>query len=587
MRSIFLLLSSLLFLATGCTKAPADYTRIQGWNILSDSYEDALITLAASKDYNINHLQLSHEIVMNLCEVRDEKKRTIVNSLTEEAHKEGIKEVVIWDHALYKLDYYPSEFKTGLNGTINLDNPKFWEWFKNDYREMLNMILQTDGLVLTFIETGARAENQYSEILKTGPEKLAAVVDAIAEVVCTEYGKKLYIRTFAYTDAEYANTIGCINHVKNQDIILMMKETPHDFFLTHPNDKYAGTINRPTIIEFDAGNEFNGQGIIANTWPEYVLKRWIDYVNRPNIIGYVARTDRYGDTRLVGTPNEILLYTLKRSTEDTTVSAEKIYDEFITEKYGSDALPFVKPAFRMAFDIVTSTLYTLGTNTSNHSSLNYDPYKSSYGRHVSGKWLTPPVVFLKHNVNREFHYWKDIVEHLSPARFKTVDGPIKTEAPYVIDSAWVSEKDQMNEEYLRYLMTEKAYGVEQSEKALRLISQAKEVLLPGNYVTLYTLFERTLLTAHLYEATATAYWGYRIYAQGKASQTPWLKETIRDALSRMDSVVEIIDKYNVPTPIGQWNWHKDTQMAKEYHKLITSGWKEYGNIPFKQKKILL
>lgn len=78
--------------------------------------------------------------------------------------------------------------------------------------------------------------------------------------------KQLYIRTFAYTDAEYRNTIGCIEHIKSNKIILMMKETPHDFFLTHPNDRYAGTINRPTIMEFDTGNEFNGQGIIANTW---------------------------------------------------------------------------------------------------------------------------------------------------------------------------------------------------------------------------------------------------------------------------------------------------------------------------------
>ena len=49
------------------------------------------------------------------------------------------------------------------------------------------------------------------------------------------------------------------------EIRLMMKETPHDFFLTHPNDFFAGRIARPTIIEFDITGEFNGQGIIANT----------------------------------------------------------------------------------------------------------------------------------------------------------------------------------------------------------------------------------------------------------------------------------------------------------------------------------
>lgn len=58
----------------------------------------------------------------------------------------------------------------------------------------------------------------------------------------------------------------------------MMKEAPHDFLLTHPNDFIAGTINQPTIIEFDAAAEFNGQGILANTWTEFILKRWSDFL---------------------------------------------------------------------------------------------------------------------------------------------------------------------------------------------------------------------------------------------------------------------------------------------------------------------
>lgn len=52
----------------------------------------------------------------------------------------------------------------------------------------------------------------------------------------------------------------------------MMKETPHDFFLTHPDNPYIRKMNRPTIVEFDSGNEYSGQGVVANTWPEYTMK---------------------------------------------------------------------------------------------------------------------------------------------------------------------------------------------------------------------------------------------------------------------------------------------------------------------------
>ena len=214
----------------------------------------------------------------------------------------------------------------------------------------------------------------------------------------------------------------------------MMKETPHDFFLTHPNDKYAGTIYRPTLIEFDAGNEFNGQGILANTWPEYVINRWSQYIRMPYIIGYVARTDRYGDTRIVGTPNEILLEALKSYTEDSTVTPDMIYDHFISRKYGSGAIKYLKPAFKLSFDIITSSLYTLGTNTTNHSALNYESYGSSYARHVSGKWMDPPVIYVKHDVNKKFHHWKDVINHIAPPKFKTPEGLVLTEAPFIADS---------------------------------------------------------------------------------------------------------------------------------------------------------
>lgn len=579
MKWIYMLSISLVMTIQAHANQP-EYNKIQGWNILSDSYEDALVTIAAAKDFNVNHLQLSHDIVMDLREVREKKKQLLVNNLTKKAHDVGIKEVIVWDHALYSLNYYPEKFKTGPKGTIDLDNPEFWVWFENDYREMLDLIPNIDGLVLTFIETGARAENQFSQVLMTGPEKLAAVVDAIADVVCKEYNKKLYIRTFAYTEAEYANTIGCINHIKSQDVILMMKETPHDFFLTHPNDKFAGTIDRPTIIEFDTGNEFNGQGIIANTWPEYILKRWSKYVDLPNIIGFVARTDRYGNTRIVGTPNEILLYALKRFTADTIITSEKIYDEFITNKYGKNAVQYLKPAFKLAFDIVTSSLYTLGTNTSNHSALNYDPYKSSYARHVSGKWIDPPTVFVAHNVNRNFHYWKDVVEHLSPARFKTPDGPILGEAPFVLKNDWVTNRDCMDEEFLRYVITEKAYGVEKAKEALMLIQQSKRVLPEEKFEMLFALFERTLLTARLHEATATAYWGYRIYARGEKFRTSWLKDTIRRSIDDITAVSKVVDEYSKIVPIGQWNWYNDSRNANNYIKLITEGWIEYENFKF-------
>lgn len=570
----------LLLLLALCTTVPAGAepldakTPVRGWTILSNSEPDALAVIAAAKAYNINHLELSHHIVHDLREMRgDAPRQALVNRLVDAAHKSGIRQVLLWDHALYDLNYYPAEFRTGPGGTIDLDNPKFWEWFKADYRALLDLAPRADGVVLTFIETGARVERQHSTKLPTPQDKLAAVVNAVADVVIGERKLTLYARTFSYTHEEYRNIAGAIAKFTHPDVRLAMKEVPHDFFLTHPNDFFAGTIARPTLIEFDTGAEYNGQGLIANTWPEHILERARDLLRRPHVTGYVARTDRYGLTRIIGRPSEINLLALKRVSENPNVTAEAVYDEFITARYGRAALPHVKAAFKNAFDIVTSTLYTLGTNTANHSKLDYDPYASSYSRSVSGKWIDPPYVQVRHDVNRKFHYWTDVVNHLAPAWGKVAKGTPLTETPEVLERGWLTPGDLIDDTYFDYIRKEKAYGVRLAEDSVQHIERARPHLTDAQYQDLHHYFARTLLTAKLHHAVSTAYFGFRVYARGDTYQTPALMSAVRAALNDIPELARAIREYPVkPATGGQWNWVEDADEAMRYYNWITTGW---------------
>jgi hypothetical protein len=548
--------------------------QVRGWTILSDSEPDAMAIIKAAPAYNINHLELSHLIVHDLREIRDPKKQALVNRLVDAAHGSGIRQVLLWDHALYDLNYYPAEFRTGPGGTIDLDNPKFWEWFKADYRAMMDLAPNADGVVLTFIETGARAERQHSTKLPTAQDKLAAVVNAVADVVIGERKRTLYARTFSYTHEEYRNIAGAIAKFQRPEVRLAMKEVPHDFFLTHPNDFFAGTIARPTLIEFDTGAEYNGQGLIANTWPQHILERAQDLLRRPHVAGYVARVDRYGLTRIVGRPSEINLWALKRVSENPRVSAETVYDEFITARYGRPALPHVKAAFKNAFDIVTSSLYSLGTNTANHSKLDYDPYASSYSRSVSGKWIDPPVVQVGHDVNRKFHYWTDVVNHLAPAWGKVLKGTPLTETPEILERGWLTPGDLIDETYLNYVTTEKAYGVRLAEASVQAIERARPSLGKDAYDDLHHYFARTLLTAKLHRAVATAYFGFRVYARGEQFRTPGVMTKVREALTEIPALATQIREYPAkPATGGQWNWVEDAAEAMRYYDwIVKSGW---------------
>jgi hypothetical protein len=529
---------------------------VRGWTILSNSDTGADQVIAAARKYQINHLQLSHQVVHDLRELRDPAKQAQTNRLTRSAHRAGVREVAVWDHALYDLSYYPAEFRTGPDGTIDLDNPAFWTWFKQDYRNMLDLVPDTDAVVLTFIETGARVERQHSTVLKTEAEKLAYLVDQVASVVVDERRQNLYLRTFGYFPAEIVRTVDAIKLVQHRTgIRVMAKATPHDFFLTHPNDEWVRTIDRPTIIEFDAAGEYNGQGKIAGAWPEEHLNRWRYYQTLPNVIGYTARTDRYDESRIVGTPTEINLYALHRATQNPRITTAQVYREFTINVYGRRAAPRVSAALQRSFDIVTSALYSLGTNTANHSRLDYDPYCSSYHRSVSGKWLDPPVVTVGHDVNRTFHYWTHVVEHLSPPACKT--------DPTMRREVGTAEKD---------------WSVRQATAALADIEAARCFLSAANFRQLIGYFERTLLTVRLHRAVSKAYFGYRIWVRDQAAQTSELQRTIWDGLDEASEVAALIRAYPDQATTGEWNWVVDAAQAELYHTRISQGWDRYGNI---------
>lgn len=550
-----------------------DGETVRGWNILSDSLEDGLRVIERAPDYGINHLQLSHEIVHSLRHIDDPARAEVAHALTGAAHLAGIREVVLWDRLFYELDYYPERFRTGPKGTLNLDDPDFWEWLKADYRRMLDRSPDIQGLIMTFIETRTRIEHQHSEVMTTDAEKLARAVSAVAEVVIGERGLNLYARTFAYYPGEYDRIVSAVEQFSHPQIRIMIKETPHDFFLTHPNNPLPGRFERGTLVEFDITGEFNGQGLIANTWPEYVLRRAGDLLQRPHVIGYVARTDRYGRTRLIDQPGEVNLLALKRFMEDPSVTPETVTEAFIEEHYGEAAVTPLKRAFSRAYAIVSSSLYTLGTNTANHSKLNFDPYISSYARHVSGKWIQPPVVRVGHGVKREFHYWKEVVEHLAPSWAKA-GGAHLGEVPEVVDAGWLTPQESMNAVYLGYVLTEKAHGVAQADAALADTEAAREGLSEADYLKLREYFTRTLLTARLHRAAAGAYWGYRVWARGGEHRSEEVVQSTRQSLLELrQTALEIREFPTPPAQGGQWSWQEDAEMARTYWRwIVVEGW---------------
>jgi hypothetical protein len=561
----------------------ADGLKVRGWNLLSIDVGKGESALDAAAAYNINHLQLSHQLIMDLNQVRDPRKLTATQKLIAKAQHVGMENILVWDHALYKLDYYPDQFKNE-KGKINLDDPEFWVWFKNDYREMLDQLPGITGVVLTFIETGAHVEDQYSKHWKTEAEKLAHLVDEVASVVIDERGMQLFIRTVIYSKHELNTLLECVNTVQHPEVLVMTKEVPHDFFLTHPVSSFIEQFDKDVIIEFDLGHEYNGQGIIANVLPETTIERWKYYSTKENVVGYVARTDRFNNTQNVGRPTEINLYALNRISEDTSLTAKEIVEEYITEKYGEKLVPYLTDVFLETDDIITSVLYTLGLHVNYHSALDFE-YQENYSRHCSGNWLENPEVTVGHNVNKTFNYWTDVIEHLSPARYKskrytTAKYPngrpsiLYREAPWIIDDGLVTPAEQMNMEYLRYIVQEKQFGLEKANWAVAKIKSAEPLFRSAaDYQQLLSLYERTALTAELYLYASEAYFGFRCHINNGENEK--LNAIIKNGLEGIQTTCAKMEAYPDKGPRGQFSWIKDVESANAMSEKIVNGWDEY------------
>jgi hypothetical protein len=569
----------------------------RGWNILSNHRENGLKTLDAAAKYDVNHIELTHyQLCHDLKDLKNEKKREDVNYFIEEAHKRGIEDVYVWDHAFYGMNYYPDRFKVevkqeqdlthhtkhfegGIDKQLNLDDLEFWQWMYADYDTLLSYAPNLDGIVLTFIETGSYVLYQHSEKMKTGGEKLAALVDSLGNYFIDKKGLKLTIRTFIYNQFEKDNILEALRKIKRKDITVMMKMVPHDWFLTYPYQDYVDEIPFPVVIEYDCGMEYAGENTILNTFPEYFAEAFKYYHQFENVIGFCARSDRFEETAAVGTPGELNLYLLSRLAVNPNLSDDEITSDFIKATYGEKTVEYLKPAFYSALELIMASMYTMGTHTANHSRLNFHR-DNIYQTHTTGEWYPKDQQMreINHGVNKKMHNYKDVINRLAFPKYKTDTAGLRKDIGWVLEASWLDPDEKMNEEFLTDIITEKQFAVDLAEQAMNKFRDAEPFIHDKNAAyNLFHTINRTIIFAKERKAVAQAVYGYRLWSRGKEYQTKELQNLIWDGLTEGAEMLDNIDNYPVHTPLGQWRWKRDREAFDIYYKAIAkTGWKEFG-----------
>ena len=219
-----------------------------------------------------------------------------INKVVRESKERGIdfypevKEICYQDGI---LELYPELRNT--EGKVCATHPFWWEYVEEKMRDLLEKVPDIAGVIMsggTRESMVAISKNEchcercrnynpidwYSNLLQAMYRPLA------------EKGKKLVIRDFAYSAEQQSYIIRSATAISN-DIIVSLKNTPHDYYPTFPNNPQIGhTGEHAQWIEFDTWGQFYGLGFFSASVVEDMQYR-MKYCYEQGASGIYLRTD--------------------------------------------------------------------------------------------------------------------------------------------------------------------------------------------------------------------------------------------------------------------------------------------------------
>ncbi|HUV05311.1 MAG TPA: hypothetical protein VMX94_09415 [Armatimonadota bacterium] len=488
MRRLAVLVVLLCTAGTACAGRPLP-KRV--WQLQDYNMPHIVRVIGLAHEYGINEIQLSHNIIMSAEHVLDDEKRTAdINAICKYAHKNRIR-VSVWTH---ELSGVPKDFSP--DGRINVDDPGLWAWLTDKYNKFFDLCPDLDGIVLTMAETQASVYHETMTSKLTPSQRVGKLIDTLAGV-CKSRGKQLVVRSFCHQPSELQFIRDGFAQAKS-DFVVMSKCQPHDWQPFYPHNPLIGNVGgRPQIVEFDCGHEFLGQGEIPYIDVEY-MKRRLDYDVSKGIVGAVARIERYGNHAL-DTPNWADVYVLSKLMQDPSRDPNCLLEEYVSQRYGKKAVPYVVPALKRTFDIVNKTFLALSFWVTDHSRVT--SYDYAIG-HVTGrstaKWDPDPK-------------WAEIEKQLMSPDFAT----------------------------LRQIQREKDEALALCKKSIQEIEQARPVLAASDYGELMTYFRREEAVVRTWRAHLDAIFSVRAYeVSGDPIYRAWAEMAIADDLACADKYAD-------------------------------------------------
>lgn len=266
------------------------------------------------------------------------QRRAYVKRVLEEARREGI-EVYIENKELYFPDiiveFFPQLLK---DGKVCPSEPFWWEFMRTKYTEFFEEFPGIAGIITAPATSESRASISRNrcacdQCRNTTPQDwyknlLTAMYEPIRAA-----GKKLIVRDFVF-DSNAHHEIASTMEQLPEDVAMALKNTPHDFYPTFPENARIGQVgNREQWIEFDTMGQYFGWGISPAALVDDYRRR-LKSAKQKGATGVIVRTDWEsldGHTSF-DTPNLINVYALAALSNNLDADSTEMYRQWIEEQ---------------------------------------------------------------------------------------------------------------------------------------------------------------------------------------------------------------------------------------------------------------
>jgi hypothetical protein len=244
----------------------------------------------------------------------------------------------LWVH---EFDDVPKRFLK--DDRVTMDDPELWRYLDQRYEKLIAAVPKCAGFVLTLHESDYRVFRDDRVISKDPvPERIRKVTQLLYDVL-KRHNKQLITRNFFYEPVEMEYFKTAVAQLPD-DIIVMSKDTTHEFHPFYPWDPLHGQVGKKRqIIEIDLGTEkaWSGRGVYAQT--DYI-RRVALHARDTHLTGMVGRA-RLGWPKPFDDLHEVNLYAFARFMRDPDLATDEVLTDWAKRRgYAAEAVPFLVSA---------------------------------------------------------------------------------------------------------------------------------------------------------------------------------------------------------------------------------------------------